>query len=64
MKIKLTAVFEPVEINDGGGFVAYCEELPGAISQGDTFDEARENLVDAIKETIAANRALDLSRHS
>lgn len=63
MKIKLTAVFEPVEIN-GGGFVAYCEELPGAISQGDTFDEARENLVDAIKETIAANRALDLSRHS
>jgi predicted RNase H-like HicB family nuclease len=32
----------------GGGYCAYTEELPGAISEGDTLDEARTNLRDAI----------------
>lgn len=44
----LTAVFEEVSPTDGGGYVAYAEELPGAISQGDTLEEARENLRDAV----------------
>ncbi len=58
MELTLTAIFEPVEEADGGGYVAYCEELPGAITEGDTLEEARENLLDAVKQIIEANREL------
>jgi len=46
--MTLTAVLEEVPASEGGGYVAYAEELPGAISEGDTLEEARENLRDAI----------------
>ena len=58
MEITLTAVYEEVPLSDGGGFVAYAEELPGAITQGETIEEARENLRDAVEELLEANRAL------
>ena len=58
MEITLTAVFEEVPASEGGGFVAYAEELPGAISEGETIEEARENLRDAIEILVAANRDL------
>ncbi len=53
-----TAVFERAE---EGGFTAFVEELPGAISQGETLDEARENLKEAIQIILEVNRenALD-----
>jgi predicted RNase H-like HicB family nuclease len=54
MEMVLTAVFEEVPESDGGGYVTYVEELPGAISQGETLDEARENLRDAIALLLAA----------
>jgi predicted RNase H-like HicB family nuclease len=54
----LTAVFEEVPLAEGGGYVAYTEELPGAISEGNTSDEARENLRDAVEELLQANRRL------
>lgn len=54
----LTAVFEEVPASEGGGYVAYAEELPGAISEGDTLEEARENLRDAVEELLQANRQL------
>jgi predicted RNase H-like HicB family nuclease len=44
MEMILTAVYEEVPESEGGGFVAYTEELPGAISEGDSLEEARENL--------------------
>lgn len=56
MEMTLTAVFEEVPASEGGGFVAYVEELPGANTQGETLDEARENLRDAIKELFEARR--------
>lgn len=58
MTHTFTAVFEPAE---EGGFTAFVEELPGAISQGETLDEARENLKDAIQLILEVNRekALD-----
>ena len=34
------------------------EELPGAISEGDTLEEARENLRDAIEQLLEANRQM------
>ena len=58
MDIALTAVYEEVPEDDGGGYIAYAEELPGAITQGETLDEARENLRDAIEMLLEANRSL------
>jgi predicted RNase H-like HicB family nuclease len=58
MDMTLTAVYEEVPTSDGGGYVAYAEELPGAISEGDTLEEARENLRDAIQLLLEANREL------
>jgi len=55
---ELTAVYEPC---DEGGFVAYIEEIPGINSQGDSIEEAKENLADAINlmfEEIRASRSL------
>jgi predicted RNase H-like HicB family nuclease len=56
MGMTLTAVYEEVPESEGGGYVAYAEELPGAITQGDTLEEARENLRDAIELLLEANR--------
>ena len=44
-KIEMTAVFEPCE---EGGYIAFIEEIPGINSQGETIEEAKENLADAI----------------
>ena len=58
MDMTLTAVYEEVPESEGGGYVAYAEELPGAITEGDTLEEARENLRDAIELLLEANREL------
>ena len=58
MELKLTAIFQEVAPEEGGGFMAYVEELPGAITEGDTLEEARENLRDAVRELLEANREL------
>ena len=55
MTHTFTAVFEEAP---EGGYTAFVEELPGAISQGETIDEARENLKEAIQLIIDANREL------
>lgn len=44
-ELTLTAIFEEVE---EGGFIAYVAELPGANTQGETLQEVRENLSEAI----------------
>ena len=43
--INLTAVYEPCE---EGGYIAYIDEIQGINSQGETLEEAKENLVDVI----------------
>ena len=52
--MQLTAVFVEVPT----GFVAFVEELPGANTQGETLDEARENLQEAVALVLEANREL------
>ena len=52
-ELTLTAVYEEAE---EGGYVAYVAELPGANTQGETLDEARENLSEAIQLILEANR--------
>src|SRR5687768_3079043 len=53
MDSKLTIVFEPAE---EGGYTAFIPEVPGAISEGDTVDEARELVLDALNELTAYRR--------
>ena len=55
LAIELTAVFEPAA---EGGYVAFVEELPGANTQGETLEEARANLREAVQLVLEANRAL------
>lgn len=40
------------------GYIGFVEELPGANTQGDTLDEARENLKEAVYMVLEANREL------
>jgi predicted RNase H-like HicB family nuclease len=63
MNLTFSAVYEEVPESDGGGYVAYTEELPGAISEGDTLEEARKNLRDAIELLLQANRELVSKSH-
>ena len=51
---KFTAVFE----QEGGWWIGYVEELPGANTQGQTLEEARENLKEAVQLITEANREL------
>lgn len=55
MPFELTAVFRRAP---EGGYVAFVEELPGANTQGETLEEARENLREAVALVLEANRAL------
>ena len=50
----LTAVYKRVR----SGYVAWVEEIPGVNTQGATKAEARGNLVDALREFVAARRML------
>jgi predicted RNase H-like HicB family nuclease len=52
--LKLTAVFMQVP----EGYVGFIEELPGANTQGQTLDETRENLKEAVALVLEANRNL------
>jgi predicted RNase H-like HicB family nuclease len=63
MNLTLSAIYEEVPESEGGGCVAYAEELPGAISEGATLEEARENLRDAIELLLEANRELASKSH-
>ena len=49
---NFTAVYK----QDGDWWIGYVEELPGAHTQGRTLDEARENLKEATRLIIEANR--------
>lgn len=53
--LSFTAVF--VEVPEGG-FAAYVEEIPGANTQGETLEEARENLKEAIQLVLETNKML------
>jgi predicted RNase H-like HicB family nuclease len=54
MDLTLNAVYLKVP----EGYVAFVEELPGANTQADTLEEARENLKEAVEMVLEANRAL------
>jgi len=52
--MSLTAVFQRVP----EGHIGFVEELPGANTQGDTLEEVRDNLKEAVQLVLEANRQL------
>ena len=46
MKGEFTAIIRPAQ---EGGYWAVCPEVPGANGQGETVEEAKESLKEAIK---------------
>jgi predicted RNase H-like HicB family nuclease len=54
MQLQLTAVFRKVP----EGYIGFVEELPGANTQGETLEEARANLAEAVAMVLEANRVL------
>jgi predicted RNase H-like HicB family nuclease len=47
--LQLTIVYEE---GDDGWIVASVPEVPGALSQGHTREEARENVIDALRGVL------------
>lgn len=58
MKSEFTAVIEEAP---EGGFWAICPEIPGANGQGESIEEAKESLREAI-ELILEDRREDIFR--
>ncbi|HKA34351.1 MAG TPA: type II toxin-antitoxin system HicB family antitoxin [Candidatus Binatia bacterium] len=46
-------------VKDGKWWVAWTDDVPGALTQGATLDEARGNLIDAIR---MIRKPVDLSQ--
>lgn len=53
--LKLTAVYEEAE---EGGYIAFFEELPGVNTQGETIEEAKINLLEALDLVMDTQRVL------
>ncbi len=47
--LNFTVILEP---DTSGGYVVSCPELPGCYSQGETVEEALENIKEAILLTL------------
>ncbi|MBK5102461.1 MAG: type II toxin-antitoxin system HicB family antitoxin [Desulfobacteraceae bacterium] len=58
MKGELTAIIEKAP---EGGFWAICPEVPGANGQGETIEEAKNNLTEAVV-FILEDRLADVRR--
>jgi predicted RNase H-like HicB family nuclease len=58
MKTEFTAIIEPAP---EGGYWAICPEIPGANGQGETIEEAKNSLRQAI-ELILEDRRADILR--
>jgi predicted RNase H-like HicB family nuclease len=54
MQREFTSVIE----KRGNWYIGYIEELAGVNTQGKTLKEVRENLKEALRSIIEANRAL------
>ena len=55
MLMRLTAVFEPAK---EGGYTCFVEEIPAAISEGETLEEAKKNLLEALEAVLQCYREL------
>ena len=51
-ELQLTISYEP---NGEGGYLARVREVPGAISEGPSREEAREIVLDALRELVLSH---------
>ena len=58
MKAEFTAIIDPAP---EGGYWAICPEVPGANGQGETIEETKNNLREAI-QLILEERMADILR--
>ncbi len=52
MKKKLSKILEYnviFSLEEDGGYSAFVPDLPGCVSQGETFEEAKSNIKEAIE---------------
>jgi predicted RNase H-like HicB family nuclease len=64
MRHEYTVIYQPVE---DGWFMASVPELPGAVTQGRTLDEARDMIKEAVElliESYRENAKKDASGHA
>jgi len=52
-----------IEKTPSGWYIAQCEQVPGALTQGRTLEEVRENLKEAIFLVLEAEKDLGITRH-
>ena len=53
--MKFTAI---IEKGENGWYVGQVEELPAAMSQGETIEELKENLLDALRLLLDTNKEI------
>jgi len=53
--VEYTAIIQEIE---DGWYMGQCEQVPGALTQGRTIDEVKENLKEAITLVLETERDL------
>jgi len=56
--VKFTAI---IEEGDNGWLVGQIEEIPAAMSQGKTVEDLTENLLDALRLVLDADKEIVIS---
>ena len=59
--MEYTAIIEKTE---DGWYIAHCAEIPNAHTQGQTIEEAQENLKDAIVLILDCEREIAIKKAS
>jgi predicted RNase H-like HicB family nuclease len=58
--VEYTAIIKEMS---NGWYFAQCEQISGAMTQGETIEEALENLKEAIRLVLEAEREHGIIRH-
>jgi predicted RNase H-like HicB family nuclease len=53
-----------IEKTPSGWYIAQCEQVPGALTQGRTLEEVKENLKEAIALVLESEKEHCLRRYS
>lgn len=56
--MKFTAI---IEQGEGGWFVGQIKEVPAALSQGETIEELKENLIDALRLILETDKEISIN---
>ena len=59
--MKFTAI---IEQGESGWFVGQIEEVPAAMSQGETIEELKGNLLDALRLILDTNKEITEKEYS